>query len=313
MVNETTFSIIIPHKNIPELLQRCLTSIPRREDVQIIVVDDNSDNDKVDFEKFPGLGDPFVEIVFTKESKGAGYARNVGLSKARGKWLLFADADDYFTEDFLQYIDRYKESSYDLIYFGINGVNAKTKRENDRGRKYNKLMREAIENQKYDLYRYNAYVPWGKITKRSLITENNIKFDETKVSNDMMFSLKTAYYAKEVFFDEHKIYTTETRKGSLTITRTIDANFDRFCVYLRTNIFLESIAQKKYKVNITLLLLRLINIRNMAYFYKGMELLKENKINLFFEIFGFCLSLPYRVVRKIKNKILDRIGALSIA
>ena len=36
------YSIIIPHKNIPNLLQRCLDSIPNREDVQIIVVDDNS-------------------------------------------------------------------------------------------------------------------------------------------------------------------------------------------------------------------------------------------------------------------------------
>ena len=36
-------SIIIPHKNIPKLLERCLNSIPEREDIQIIIVDDNSD------------------------------------------------------------------------------------------------------------------------------------------------------------------------------------------------------------------------------------------------------------------------------
>jgi glycosyltransferase involved in cell wall biosynthesis len=54
MDQEITFSIIIPHKNTPELLQRCLASIPKREDIQIIVIDDNSDNTKVDFEYFPG-------------------------------------------------------------------------------------------------------------------------------------------------------------------------------------------------------------------------------------------------------------------
>lgn len=42
------YSIIIPHYNIPELLQRCLDSIPERDDVQVIVVDDNSDSSKVD-------------------------------------------------------------------------------------------------------------------------------------------------------------------------------------------------------------------------------------------------------------------------
>ena len=41
------YSIIIPHKNIPDLLQRCLDSIPRREDVQII----DDDNSNAIFEK----------------------------------------------------------------------------------------------------------------------------------------------------------------------------------------------------------------------------------------------------------------------
>ena len=56
------YSIIIPHKNIPNLLQRCLDSIPNREDVQIIVVDDNSDPNIVDFDKFPGLNRSNVEV-----------------------------------------------------------------------------------------------------------------------------------------------------------------------------------------------------------------------------------------------------------
>ena len=59
------YSIIIPHKNIPNLLQRCLDSIPNREDVQIIVVDDNSDPNIVDFDKFHGLIICNVEVFFT--------------------------------------------------------------------------------------------------------------------------------------------------------------------------------------------------------------------------------------------------------
>ena len=304
---EINYSIIIPHKNIPELLRRCLNSIPRRKDIQIVIVDDNSDSDKVNFDKFPGLGDLFTEVVFTKEGKGAGYARNVGLTRATGKWVLFADADDYFTDGLLQCLDRYCKSEYDLIYFGINGINADTKRENSRGRKYGKLMYNAIYNKKYDLYKYKAYVPWGKIIKRSLISENNIKYDETIVANDMMFSKKTAYYAKEIFFDEQKIYTLESRKGSLTGLQSSEAKFDRFFVYVRVNSFLKSIKKEKYKTNITVLFLRLINIRNMAYFCKGTALLKENNINLLLEISVFCLSVPYRISVKIWNKVMDRV------
>lgn len=47
------YNIIIPHKNTPKLLQRCLDSIPQRDDLHIIIVDDNSDLEKMDFEHFP--------------------------------------------------------------------------------------------------------------------------------------------------------------------------------------------------------------------------------------------------------------------
>ena len=90
------YSIIIPHKNIPKLLQRCLNSIPQRDDLEIIVVDDNSDPSIVDFGQFPGAGRSDVSFFFDKSGKGAGRARNIGLQHAQGKWLLFADADDFF-------------------------------------------------------------------------------------------------------------------------------------------------------------------------------------------------------------------------
>jgi glycosyltransferase involved in cell wall biosynthesis len=40
------YSFIIPHHNSPKLLERCLNSIPQRDDIEIIVVDDNSDKEK---------------------------------------------------------------------------------------------------------------------------------------------------------------------------------------------------------------------------------------------------------------------------
>ena len=85
---EIKYSIIIPHKNIPQLLQRCLDSIPFRGDVQVIVVDDNSDSSIVNFENFPGIKRPNIEVYLTKEGRGAGYARNVGLQHVKGKWIL---------------------------------------------------------------------------------------------------------------------------------------------------------------------------------------------------------------------------------
>lgn len=69
------YSFIIPHKNCPELLQRCVDSIPERDDVQVIVVDDNSDE-----EKKPSLKEHKnlqVILLDASQSKGAGRARLV--------------------------------------------------------------------------------------------------------------------------------------------------------------------------------------------------------------------------------------------
>lgn len=52
-----SFSIIIPHHNIPDLLERCIASIPMRDDVEVIVVDDRSSPSVVDFDNFPPGGE----------------------------------------------------------------------------------------------------------------------------------------------------------------------------------------------------------------------------------------------------------------
>ena len=109
-----TYTIIIPHKNIPLLLQRCLDSIPLRQDIQVVIVDDNSSPAVVDFDNFPGSERKDTEIIHTSESKGAGYARNCGLAAAKGRWLLFADADDFFLPGFLDVLDTFALTDYDI-------------------------------------------------------------------------------------------------------------------------------------------------------------------------------------------------------
>lgn len=153
------YSIIIPHKNIPHLLQRCLDSIPQRKDVQIIIIDDDSSPEIVDFVHFPGQNRTDVEVVFTKEEKGAGYARNCGLEKARGKWLLFADADDFFLPGFWNTLDIYCDTDYDLITFRAESVNSDTlKPVLPRQANYEKIA----EDMDLEILKYRNDVPWAK-------------------------------------------------------------------------------------------------------------------------------------------------------
>ena len=205
------YTLIIPHKNIPQLLQRCLDSIPQRNDVQIIVVDDDSSPDIVDFEHFPGKERDDVEIILTKEGKGAGYARNCGLKRAKGEWLIFADADDFFLPNFLDTLDMYCNTDYDLITFRAESTDNTLKSVPSRQWNYEIIA----ENMDLELLKYRNDIPWAKMVSTKLVQENRIRFDETPAANDVMFSAYVDYYAHKVTACSTSIYCATVRGDSL--------------------------------------------------------------------------------------------------
>lgn len=206
------YSIIIPHKNIPDLLQRCLDSIPQREDLQVIVVDDNSDPDKVDFANFPGLDRADVECYFTKEGKGAGYARNVGLKYARGKWLLFADADDFFHDGMLGMLDKWKDSDNDIVYFETDSVDSDSMEPVVK----RLWISPSLTTKKEMENNCGWQTPWGKMIRAELVLSHGILFDEIRWSNDVMFSARCSYYAgRNVDICSDMLYCATIRQNSL--------------------------------------------------------------------------------------------------
>lgn len=235
------YTIIIPHKNTPKLLRRCLDSIPVRDDLQIVIVDDNSDPSIVDFNNFPGKDRKGVECHFAKEGKGAGYARNIGLEHAKGKWVLFADSDDFFNLGFEKIFDRYLESNSDTIYFNIDSVESDNIiKKSNRSLSKNSLFQQYKVLKDENLFRYGYPEPWGKMIRLSLIKEHNIKFDETKVANDYFFSIQVGFYSKNINIVNEKIYILTNREGSVSYSyaNTKEKLITRIDVAERVELFL---------------------------------------------------------------------------
>ena len=212
------YSIIIPHKDIPDLLQRCLDSIPLRDDVQVIVVDDNSDPKKVDFDHFPRWKGKRYEYYLTKEGKGAGYARNVGLDHAKGRWVVFADADDFFADGFNALLDEMVDAKEDLIFFDYINVCSDdiTQHVNERMWFSNsmKSYREGTKNEKR--FRTSIPVAWCRLVKRELLEKEHIRFSETRWSNDVFFSAQVNCMAKKFQVNSTVGYVLTQRTDSLT-------------------------------------------------------------------------------------------------
>lgn len=238
------YSVIIPFRGTTSLLCTALSSIPDRDDIQIIVVDNNPT--AVDVSFLPAPIHSSILLLRSNPEKGAGHARNVGLDNADGKYLLFLDADDYFTEDAFIYFDKFIDSGYDIVYFNALSIKIDSDEASTRHIMINKLIKDAISSGNDDGLRYKFCNPVSKMILRSLVEEFKVRFQEVPAANDQMFSVWTGHYARNIKAVDSVVYMiTEGRKNSsLTKLKDLKNQESRFKVDVCYNTFLKSIGRK---------------------------------------------------------------------
>lgn len=241
------YSVIIPHKNVPHLLSRCLSSIPRRDDIEIVVVDDNSSTEFVDFVNFPGKGDKNVKCLFPKEGRGAGFARNLGLQHANGHWILFADSDDFFEEFAFDEFDKYKESEADVIMFKVTSRYSDDLNKNGERDYYNPYI-DAYLNEVLDPIHLllKSVSPWAKMVRRDFLEACHISFEETLLAEDVFWTSQLAINMKQLLVSTAPVYCVTCREGSLVGKRDENALCIRYGVEQRNNEYLVQHGLKDY-------------------------------------------------------------------
>lgn len=219
--SEKKLSIIIPHKNDLERLERLINSIPKNDNLEIIVVDDHSDKFsliKSSLEKYSNVS------LYKNETnkKSAGTARNIGIEKAESKWILFADSDDYFLDSFSSEFEHYQNSDLEVIYFRpeLSGLPAKV------DCKFMGWYKELKKNDsKENLLRLklNTKYVWSKLISLDFINQHNIRFDEVIKHNDTLFSQKIGIYSKKVSVEYTPIYHYDFQVGGITFKNDRDS------------------------------------------------------------------------------------------
>lgn len=300
------YSIIIPHHNTPDLLKKCIESIPAREDIQIIVIDDNSDPNIVNSETFPIKNRDNIEIIFNKIGKGAGHARNLGLDRAIGKWLFFVDADDYLLPGSFETIDKYINSTADIIYFGFDSVYADTGLPAQRHKYIEDILNYTINEpqaDRHDYIRFKHVVPSGKLIRKSMVDAANIRFDEVWYSNDVMFSVKTGWLAEKILVDLTNVYVITVSKGSLTQRRNLKNFMSRYDVCLRHNAFVRSINRSQYQMSIMYYYINIMKY-GIGPWWKATKMMVQYKNNPFFGMknwIGTILKLKSTIDKKYRT------------
>lgn len=215
------FTVIIPHYNIPDLLRRCIDSIPVREDIQVIVIDDCSPNATEYIPsspkgKSPLTDNPFVEFYSTQIGGSAGRARNIGLDHAKGEWLIFLDSDDLLSYNAETLLDKYKDRPEDILFFQTQSV-MNDDLSKSSGRNCFKHHFEKYFSYGDDTWlRYYFDALWGKLIKKEIVDLHHIRFEEIRYGNDAFFSISTGTFARKVAALEEVLYINTERTGSLT-------------------------------------------------------------------------------------------------
>lgn len=237
------FSVIIPHYRDFEGLKRLIPSIPEKDNIQIIIVDDCSYDSKEIVEKeICAYERSNIQLYFNNpENRGAGVCRNIGMEHANGKWLIFSDADDYFTEGAFEVFERLYDSDADIIFFPMVAINIPSGTPSARHivHKFRTDNYYRKPNHKNEIgLRYDYNVPWSKMVKKALVDDNNIKYEPVRYYNDVMFSAISGYYAKKISVENSIVYCVTRQEGRLASTKNAEAFLIRFNVEVRKRLFL---------------------------------------------------------------------------
>lgn len=256
-----SYTIIIPHRNTPELLQRLLETIPQRDDVQTIIVDDHSNKHIVDFAHFPGCSRAHTEVYFSRKRKGAGHARNIGLDHAQGKWLIFADADDLFPPHFGNLLDRYADADADTILFNAqDALSSNLSQPGHRCRYIQKAFDRYAQSGNLSELRYVKLSPWGQFFRREQVSRLHLRFSETRYCNDILFVASANIYARKFLVVNEVAYIATEHEKSISASlysnkkTTLLECHNRFGQHTKVHLLFEKNAippdQHNYKTHI---------------------------------------------------------------
>ena len=214
----TKLSIIVPVYNVEKYLPKCLESLIKQtlKDIEIICVNDGSMDNSLAILKEFASKDSRIRII-DNQHQGVAKTRNTGIEQSTGEYIGFVDSDDYIDIDFFEKLyNSATKSNSDIAIASIlkhknffNIYNAKYTKEETAITIQDKI--KLCEDKKHFFF-----YAWNKIYHSGFIKENNIKFSEGQIYEDVMFAIKALYYSNKIISVYGTKYHYIEHENSLT-------------------------------------------------------------------------------------------------
>lgn len=205
-------SVIIPVYNAENTIERCLESVKKQtySNWEMIVVDDGSSDSSGIILDRAEQNDNRIHVIH-QENHGAGFARNNGILRATGEYIVFLDSDDEISPIYFEQLDKCRS---DVVFIDVN-------RQNEDGSIVEEAMSKYEGMSKDDFIRaqLTGKILWGgvrKAAKRELLTRHHILYSENTVGEEALYSFKLLYHAESIEFIRGSVYTYFVHKDSLS-------------------------------------------------------------------------------------------------
>lgn len=201
-------SIVVPIYNAEKYLNRCIDSIRSQtlKDIEIILINDGSTDSSGDICEKLAKQDMRIKVSH-KKNGGVGSARNLGIEKSKGKYIIFVDPDDYIKNDMVE--KMYQTANKNNCDVVICNFVTNTKNRNEIKCIENKILYG--ETLKKYLIEYmisgecETYC-WNKMYKRNIIVDNNIKFYNYNIWEDAIFNYEIMLRKPRVYYLTENLY-----------------------------------------------------------------------------------------------------------
>ncbi len=208
--NETPLiSIIIPVYNQEEHLGRCLDAILTQSfmSYEILLVDDASTDHTAQVCANYANKDARIKVFTNEQNRGQGYSRNFAMEKARAPYVTFVDSDDYIEPILLHRGVQTLEDmpDVDIVHFDYEARSVNNEHK-WWGRVQQGLRTGRDVFQEFCLNKVPFAMQWAKVYRKNFFDAYSIQSPQY-LWEDVLFSLKSFYFAKQVFFTGLHGYT----------------------------------------------------------------------------------------------------------
>lgn len=243
-------SVIVPIYNVQNELNRCIESIVNQtyDNLEIILVDDGSpDNCPMMCDKWAAKDERIV--VIHKINGGLSDARNVGLNKANGKYVLYVDSDDYIELDACQKLIENMTDDVDFVMGDYKEIRDDSIHVNKRKHIKSKAIYDARKIMILAIKNKEMEAPaWLNLYRRDFLLQNNLFFLKGYNHEDVEILPRLFLAAHKIVYVEYPFYNYIIRENSIMTSAISEDNKKKTIeIYHNWMEIIEKINDKKLK------------------------------------------------------------------